>query len=207
MGEHYHLDAAYLPTPQMGFGRLSPLYVYIANDYKSGHGLFYPSNTLDTASVAQTVLFFYTYNYVKFRIKIRAIATDAHPSFTARELDSLKFDQGIIFEVLGRHRNHVDSSAERHIRRVLANAHMALSGLRGKAIAGNQVDPNNYYIFAISYAVDFMNGTASTSLACVIGSPRDILSNHASKATSPYSLFPSAVVFTGNLQTVTNGTI
>ena len=70
---------------------------------------------------------------------------------------------------------------------------MALSGLRGKAIAGNQVDPNNYYIFGISYAVDFMNGTASTSLVRregVIKSPRDILANHASQATSPYSLFP-----------------
>ena len=42
---------------------------------------------------------------------------------------------------------------------------MALSGLRGKAIAGSQVDPNNYYIFGISYAIDFMNDTESTPLA------------------------------------------
>ena len=45
-GEHYHLDAAYLPAPQAGFGRLSPRYAYIACDHKSGHGLFHPSLTL-----------------------------------------------------------------------------------------------------------------------------------------------------------------
>ena len=143
--------------------------------------------------MAQVILYIYAYNYIKYRIKIRAIATDAHPSFTARELDSLKFDLGIVFEVLGRYRTHVDSSAERYIRQVLANAHMALSGLRGKAVAGSQVDPNNYYIFAISYTIDFMNGTASTSLARregVINSPRGILSNHASQDDAPSSVFP-----------------
>jgi hypothetical protein len=192
-GEYYHLDAAYLPAPQAGFGRLSHRYAYIACDHKSGHGLFNPSHTLNPDSVAQVILYIYTYNYIKYRIKIRTIATDAHPSFTARELDSLKFDLGIVFEVVGRYSTHVDSGAERYIRQVLANAHMALSGLRGKAVAGSQVDPNNYYIFAISYTIDFMNGTASTSLARregVISSPRGILSNHASQDDAPSSLFP-----------------
>ena len=88
-GEHYHLDAAYLPAPQAGFGRLSPRYAYIACDHKSGHGLSHPPNTLNADSVVQVILCIYTYNYIKYRIKIRAIATDAHPSVTARELSTL----------------------------------------------------------------------------------------------------------------------
>jgi len=61
-----------------------------------------------------------------FNVTIRAICTDAASAITATELDNLKQDLRVKFEVLGRYRWHVDSAAERYIKGVFGTAIIAL---------------------------------------------------------------------------------
>jgi len=189
-GECLYMDAGHVPKPCF-FKKLAYAIVFCCR--KCDYGIVFPTKDITARSYAAAIC--YAVNLMKqnFDLTVRAIATDAASAITATELDHLKLELHVKFEVIGRYAWHADSAAERYIKRVFDTAQIGLVAFRSAIVQDRVVNTDEFLLLAIIWACRILNVSPSGALhrrEHMLLSPHSFLAGINGNYELPYSVVP-----------------